>query len=171
MNWEIVGSTGEWVGASVVVATLFYLSRQIRQQNQAARYNAFKDIMDAINQPNQLLASNSEMRSVFARGLEDPQTLSDEEASQFSWTFRLYWNQMLKFHRAYDAGIIEEKDWSDLAPHLSQLLFSPGGTLFLEEQGNVVLDVVSAYRCVFVPGEKLYDVTMGRGKPPSDKPM
>ncbi len=33
MNWEIIGSTGEWAGAIAVVVTLFYLARQIRQQN------------------------------------------------------------------------------------------------------------------------------------------
>ena len=33
MSWEIVASTGEWAGALAVVATLFYLARQIRQNS------------------------------------------------------------------------------------------------------------------------------------------
>lgn len=31
MNWEIISATGEWAGALVVVATLFYLAMQVRQ--------------------------------------------------------------------------------------------------------------------------------------------
>ena len=30
MNWEIIGATGDWAGAFMVVITLFYLARQIR---------------------------------------------------------------------------------------------------------------------------------------------
>ena len=162
MNWEVVGATGEWGGALVVVATLFYLSLQIRQQNRIARYNALKDLMDAINQPNQLLAENSQLRSVFIRGIDDPASLNDEEASQFSWVFRLYWNQMIKFQRAYVTGLIDESDWVDFARHFSQMLFSPGGSLFLQEQGDLMDDVKASYRAHFVEGEKLYDMTMGR---------
>ena len=30
MNWEIIGATGDWAGAFMVVVTLFYLARQIK---------------------------------------------------------------------------------------------------------------------------------------------
>jgi len=30
VNWEIIGATGDWAGAFMVVVTLFYLARQIK---------------------------------------------------------------------------------------------------------------------------------------------
>jgi hypothetical protein len=37
VNWEIVGSTGEWAGAIAVVVTLFYLARQVKDATAVAR--------------------------------------------------------------------------------------------------------------------------------------
>ena len=36
MNWEVLGATGEWAGALVVVATLFFLAKQIGLSNRIA---------------------------------------------------------------------------------------------------------------------------------------
>jgi hypothetical protein len=35
--WEIVSATGEWAGAIVVVASLLYVARQIKQTNEQSR--------------------------------------------------------------------------------------------------------------------------------------
>jgi hypothetical protein len=58
MNWEIVGSTGEWAGAIAVVVTLFYLARQIRQNTHATRATSHHAITDALNNLNFTLATN-----------------------------------------------------------------------------------------------------------------
>src|SRR5262245_29337855 len=108
MDWNAIGAIGQWVGAFAVVVTLFYLAQQIRQQNQISRYGALKDLLDGFNQPNELMATNAKLRSVFVNGIRDPTSLSDEESGEFSFTFRLYYNHMLKFQRAYLGGLIRE---------------------------------------------------------------
>jgi hypothetical protein len=35
MNWDAIGATGEWAGAIAVVATLVYLSMQVRQNTKS----------------------------------------------------------------------------------------------------------------------------------------
>ena len=35
MNWDMIGATGEWAGAIAVVATLIYLSNQIKHARLA----------------------------------------------------------------------------------------------------------------------------------------
>jgi hypothetical protein len=163
MNWEIVSATGDWIGAFVVVATLFYLAKQIQQQNRVARYTALKDLLDEINHANALQAQDAQIRSVYGRGLTNPQSLSDEEAAQFSWIFRLYFNQMIKFQRAYVTGLIDEQDWADFATHFSLVLFSPGGSAWLESQGDILKDVTAAYREHYKEGaDGLADYTLGR---------
>ena len=37
MNWDMIGATGEWAGAIAVVATLIYLSNQIKHARLATR--------------------------------------------------------------------------------------------------------------------------------------
>ncbi len=37
MNWDMIGATGEWAGAIAVVATLIYLSSQIKHARLATR--------------------------------------------------------------------------------------------------------------------------------------
>ena len=87
MNWDAFGAWGEWLGAVAVIATLFYLARQIQQQNKIARFNALADLFEGINGPNSLLASNTELRNILLKGLDDPESLNDEESSAFSLKF------------------------------------------------------------------------------------
>ena len=164
VDWELVAATGEWAGAGVVVATLFYLAMQVRQQNQFSRYTALKDLLDAINQPNKLMATNPKLRGVFRRGMEDPDSLSDEEAEEFSYVFRLYYNQMLKLQRAYVTNLIDPADWNNFGPHFAQMLFSKGGQRWLDLQGDNFSDVTEAYKEHYVEGETHYDLSMGRSR-------
>jgi hypothetical protein len=39
MNWDAIGAIGEVLGALVVIATLFYLSGQLRQNSVALKRN------------------------------------------------------------------------------------------------------------------------------------
>ena len=163
VNWEIVSASGDWIGAFVVVITLFYLAKQIKKQNDIARYTALKDLLDEINHANALQVQDAQVRSVYGRGLESPDSLSEDEAAQFSWIFRMYFNQMVKFQRAYETGLIDEKDWVDLAKHFALVLFSPGGTAWLASQGDILEDVTSAYRKHYQAGSNaLADTTLKR---------
>ena len=40
MNWDMIGATGEWAGAIAVVATLIYLSNQIKHARLATRQDS-----------------------------------------------------------------------------------------------------------------------------------
>lgn len=51
MNWEAIGAIGEIIGAMAVVATIFYLGRQIRTEAQRARTNPIAIVPDAFPMP------------------------------------------------------------------------------------------------------------------------
>ena len=44
MNWTMVGALGEMAGAIAVVASLFYVGHQVRQNNRIARAEACRDV-------------------------------------------------------------------------------------------------------------------------------
>ena len=132
MNWEIVASTGEWAGAVAVVVTLFYLARQIKQQNEIAKHNAWQNIMEQFNQLN--LSYDSRRLRILRQGKFDPDSLTEEDASEFSFIMRVYHNSMLTAFRAYQAGYVSEDDWDELAQSFGAEFDCPGGRRWIEGQ-------------------------------------
>ena len=78
MTWDAIGAMGEWAGAIAVVATLFYLAKQIRQSNQMSRYSAVRQVMGQFDDLNRLYATEPSIRAVLLK--ED--ALSREEDEQ-----------------------------------------------------------------------------------------
>jgi hypothetical protein len=78
---QILGNLGEFVAAIAVVATLAYLSIQIRDQNRERRAASTHQVLDAIRRENDVL-KRSEEGSVFLKGL-GPGQLTGVERFQF----------------------------------------------------------------------------------------
>ena len=138
MNWDLVGAAGEWAGAVAVVVTLFYLAKQIRQQNHNNDVNLQESILDGFNAINSHLATDNELSTLFVRGLYKPDELSDSEAAQFQWAFRLYANAYLKIHRLHERGVISDEDWRGHAAHAAVFFDTPGGRIWWSSQGDSV---------------------------------
>ena len=58
MNWDAIGAVGEVVGAIAVIATLVYLSLQIRQQNKSQQLEVKESILEGFNRANEHLATD-----------------------------------------------------------------------------------------------------------------
>ena len=102
MNWEAIGAVGEILGALAVVVSLLYLAVQIRHganaTRAASRYASAQlttDILVAI-------ASDPEVASIFRRGQNDPDSLSDDEGLRFDMLLYAVFDQWEK----YDSSII-----------------------------------------------------------------
>ena len=68
-------------------------------------------------------------------------------------------------HGAADFAVsrIDDRDWVPMARHFAQLLFSPGGERFLENQGESFIEVTRAYRAHYVEGAEAFEnTTLGR---------
>jgi hypothetical protein len=84
MNWEAIGSIGEVVGAVAVIATLIYLSRQIRQHTSALRSTATQAAHDQAGSVYHLLCSDPEMAGIFRRGTSAPDELTADELARLN---------------------------------------------------------------------------------------
>ena len=158
MNWEIVASTGEWAGALAVVVTLVYLARQIKQQNEIAKHNTWQNIMEQFNQLN--LSYDSEKVRILRTGKFDPDSLTDEEATQFSFILRIFHNSMLVAFRAYKSGYMNETEWDELAQAFAEEFDCPGGKRWIAGQqlfDEFFEEINSRYR-----GDVRVDHFMGR---------
>ena len=91
MNWDAIGAIGEVVGGIAVIATLFYLAVQIRQNTQMSRAAMTKDLMLASRAAIMDNASNDRLADIWAEIRDD---FDDADAARrysfYQSYFRLY---------------------------------------------------------------------------------
>jgi hypothetical protein len=58
MNWDAIGAIGEWAGAIVVVATLFYLASQVKQSQKMEKAVAQRDLLQRVSEWNNKINEN-----------------------------------------------------------------------------------------------------------------
>ena len=135
MNWEMIRAVGEILGAAAVIATLAYLSRQIRASTQATRRAAMQEILDQSGFFLDHLSSTSETAGVWYRGLAGDPSLSPDQRVQFRvMVYR--WTQLTeRLHYRGEAGdldpwIIEKNRRANRDIHAS-----PGYQAWFRDQG------------------------------------
>jgi hypothetical protein len=89
MNWEAIGAIGETVGAVAVIATLFYLAVQIRQNNRneeenirRLRLDAGVSTIEAFSRYRAYLCQ-ADLAAIHLKGITDYAALSDVERVRF----------------------------------------------------------------------------------------
>jgi hypothetical protein len=146
MNWEAIGAIGEILGAVVVVATLFYLSNQLRQNANALQRNNEYAHNESIHHAQRfhhdvfaVLASDSELSSIHRRCLAG-EDLTPDEAHRFAWFVNSYlvfvefaWRQ-----QGLELGFVEENEESIIqltGPHIRKLLGTNAGSEWWRSTG------------------------------------
>jgi hypothetical protein len=72
LNWDAIGAVGEVIGAGGVIASLLYLSVQIRRSDHTARAESLSSVLDGWRDRSGLhLFINNEVPDLFAKGLTD----------------------------------------------------------------------------------------------------
>ena len=84
MNWDAVGSIGETVGAIATVATLLYLSLQIRSNTRVTKRQSLDGVIDRIISWQSRLTSTPTHLGCWVKGMQDFDGLSVEEKIQFN---------------------------------------------------------------------------------------
>lgn len=107
MNWDAIGAVGETIGAIAVVATLIYLSTQIRQNNKLLSSDSRQTLVS-----NDLtsLISNVENSDVFAK-LVSKELLSAEEQLRLSFIFALDLRNREFEYFQFKNGLLDEETW------------------------------------------------------------
>lgn len=107
MNWDAIGAVGEIIGAIAVVATLIYLSTQIRQNNKLLSSDSRQTLVS-----NDLtsLISNVENSDVFAK-LVSKELLSAEEQLRLSFIFALDLRNREFEYFQFKNGLLDEETW------------------------------------------------------------
>ena len=97
---QLLGNYGEFFGAIAVVATLFYLAMQIRQNSRATQMSNSHELNEATRAWWAKLSDSNELASIWRRGLMDLSLLTPEEAIRFSTTMQQLMSLMEELHYA-----------------------------------------------------------------------
>jgi len=90
LSLQDLGSIGELISAVAVVISLVYLASQIRQNTRqidentkAAMADAFDSSISHAFVARQSIVENQDVASIYLRGADDPEALSDEERLRY----------------------------------------------------------------------------------------
>lgn len=130
MNWEAIGAVGEILGAAAVIATLAYLSIQIRQSKVSTTSANVLSAIESFNPLNMTVGSDPDLASLVNRGVSDFDSLDEKERAQYSYIQRAYFNSFWNVFLQYKLGALSEEMWSLYAHQVAFLLSKPGPRAF-----------------------------------------
>jgi hypothetical protein len=111
VNWDAVSAYSEVIGAAAVVISLVYLALQIRQNTKAIRGSTLDAITAHMQEE---LRWSSEMPVVFKKAMEDPATLTYEEAWALSeWVTAAFTARQNEYYQ-YQQGMLDEEVWEGI---------------------------------------------------------
>jgi len=144
MNWDAIGAIGEILGAITVVATLFYLSLQIRQNsaslnraNEFAQASSIHETNAFYSQVFSPVIQDPQMASIYYRALAG-EVLDDIEATRFTLFVNNYliWAEDLYYQQEAQLGFAAIGDsvmlLNTIGPYIRKLLDTASGKLWWE---------------------------------------
>jgi hypothetical protein len=146
MNWEAISAIGEIVSAIAVLATLVYLSMQIRQNGKMMKANSKQSISEATQQ---LLFKTMDEPEVMRKIMHGGSFDADEHTK--AW---ILCRAMLRGYEAqiyqHEVGLLDEKEWNELRGVICQTAILPG---FKEVWPELAESVSPALRQIIEKGK------------------
>ena len=126
MNWEALGAVAELLGAIGVIATLVYLSAQIRHNNDQLRGAATTAVYEYQRTLTEMLSADPELYKIALRGNEDLSSLDPWEQQRFTiWCIHEtgMWEMC---HRLLKQGALDQQLYDGKEAYWLKLHSSPG---------------------------------------------
>ncbi len=136
MNWEAIGAVSETIGAAGVIATLLYLSLQVRASTRASSVES--KLVSAGFQIDffKSLVQGPELQEILLRGRKDPTSLSAEEYYRFSNLVHIAFSSFSAAHFQFRQGAVSESDFFENLVTIRYFIYSAGGLQWWEKIGK-----------------------------------
>jgi hypothetical protein len=139
VNWDAIGAIAETLGAIGVIATLVYLSTQIRTNNIAIRTSTYLELVNA-NHIRFATGTDPVLAELFDRGMQDPESLKDIELFQFRQLILHQSRQFENIHYQYESRLIEEHLWEAWARSMKSFYSRPGAHQVWEKNAGDIFN-------------------------------
>ncbi len=126
MDLQSLANIGEFIGAIVVVLSLFYLASQVRQSTEAQRTENYAHALERLATFQSTLSQNNEISLIFSKGVVDASKLMPQEKVRFTWSlYEAFGAFEFMFHASRTDSIVEEV-WSRWSVAVAWWLTFPG---------------------------------------------
>ena len=122
-----LGALGEFVGAIAVVATLVFLTMQLRHNTRSVEFNSRQALAQGIKGRLSLFAQSPENASVFNRGIKNYADLADDEQMHFTLMLNGVLLDIETRYFDYRDGFLSEEIWESEYNALRFFLNTEGG--------------------------------------------
>jgi hypothetical protein len=132
MNWDAIGAIGEIVGALTVVATLYYLARQINDSTRQSRMASVAELNTIYNDSFLPIYNSPENMRIWVEGLAGPESLTKVELEIFFLFMRRLLNPFDTAVTQYHGQTLQLDHFHRYLEFSRDIVRSPGGQVFLE---------------------------------------
>ena len=136
MNWEMIGSTGEWAGAMAVVVTLFYLAKQIRQSNLVGIAEAEREWYVGWADHLQNFTADEHIALSMQRGLADYSELTKAQQAVFHGRMTALIDHTDLLRRLVAKGLMASDVLDKVVVVILSLLATKGGQAWWTTHGH-----------------------------------
>lgn len=126
MNWEAVGSVAELVGAVGVIASLLYLSAQIRHSTNASKLATSHSLSTAARQWSDPMQADPDLARIFQVGTEDPDQLDERERTRYVFVCFSFFRMFEDIHFQFEHGALDVDLWNGYCTHYGAYCVAPG---------------------------------------------
>lgn len=145
MNWEVVTSIAEVIGAVAVVISLIYLAKQIKQNSRHLENQAENDVYTRVNQAYDPIyeGNNGE---IMWKGLHNPDELTESEAFVFDLLMDRQMTAVVQSAHQAELGMLGEDVIAHFADHYQRIYMdSPGGRKWIEKHEAVMIRAIQEF--------------------------
>ena len=133
---QLLGNFGEFFGAIVVVASLIYVGKQVRDSSAQIRINTTSTTASLIQDGFAPLYTTKENQDVWHIGLAKPEDLPEDEYRRFDMLmFRMFYSYQVCVVQ-YDDGVINDDQFNASSYYFRHLYRTPGGRRWWSETNS-----------------------------------
>ena len=143
MNWQELGSIGEFVSGIAVVVSLVYLAFQIRQNTRqinentkAAQASAFDSSITHTFMARQTILENADVARIYLEGSNNPDSLSEEDRLRFRLVLHNVLWAIWNMQSQAEVGELSSETWEAQLATLERIVSTPGFSWFWRNYGR-----------------------------------
>ena len=136
MNWAAIGAVGEILGAIAVVATLIYLTVQLKQNSLQIRLSSSQTAANNYSGRIIEVLSDPELLSLWRSGLRSFSTLTLDEQARFHAAMLGFQSSFTTNYQLHVEGVISDSLFKSWADDWVRILKCPGAAEWWELFGN-----------------------------------
>ncbi len=136
MDWSAVSAVAGILAAIFVAISVVYLALQVKGTVQATRSQTYYIATAALGEIAALIASNQELARIIRIGFITPESLNEDEYTQFGYLCVTFLRRYENVYFQYKLGLIDDDFWDGHRENLLWVFRRPGMQRIWKDRKN-----------------------------------